>query len=408
MIHLLFRNLVKNQTVSLQDDEKVLLNFLGIDSSSTSFKGLNSLKVSTVYAIFRILTDSVGKLPIKLYKNNKKLGGHYLYRLFKLRPNPFMSAIDFWKTIEFQTSFTGNGYANIDFHPTTGQVRGLYPIDSSKVTPYVDVQGFRTKKMWYIVQCPNGEERKVPSDEMLHFKGLTHNGLVGINPFDYLKCVVENVGNAQEYINKYYKSGMQSKGLIQYVGNLDEKAENLFKEKFERMANGLKNAHRVSLLPLGYQYQAISQKLVDSQFVENNNLSIREIASCWGVKLHQLNNLEKASYSSLVEVEKEFYLETLQPKLTSYEQEVTYKCLRSDEIESGHYFKFNVDAILRSDVEKRFNSYHKAVQNGIFTSNEIRQMEDKTPMDGGDRLLINGNMIPIAMAGEQYKKGGEK
>ena len=49
-----------------------------------------------------------------------------------------------------------------------------------------------------------------------------------------------------------------------------------------------------------------------------------------------------------------------------------------------------------------------AVQNGIYTSNEAREMLDKQRHPGGDRLLMNGNFIPIEQAGNQYPKGGNE
>lgn len=389
------------------EDER-FLNFLGIDP--TNVRGKNALKVATIFSCFRILTEGVGKLPLKMYHNNQKTNKHYLYNLLKIRPNPLMSAIDFWKTVEFQRLLHGNALVYMEIDKKTGFIKGLYPIDWGKVSQIlVDDKHITNKEMWYIIQ-DKGVSFKLSSDEVLHFKGLTDNGLVGISPIDYLVEVIENSKNAQAYINKFYKSGMQTSGIIQYVGDLDEKAEERFRSKFERMSNGIDNAHRISLLPIGYQYQAISQKLADSQFFENNNLTIREITSAFGVKMHQINDLSRATYSNLEETQKEFYIETLQPVLTVYEQETIYKCLRADEIENGWYLRFNIDVILRSDLAKRFESYQKAIQNGIYTSNEVREKEELEPKEGGDRLLVNGNMIPIEMAGTQYVKnqGGEE
>ncbi|MGL5244544.1 MAG: phage portal protein, partial [Sarcina sp.] len=69
-------------------------------------------------------------------------------------------------------------------------------------------------------------------------------------------------------------------------------------------------------------------------------------------------------------------------------------------------------AILRSDIKTRFESYRIAIQNGFMTSNEVRALEEKEALEGGDQLLVNGNMLPIQLAGNQYNKGigqgGEK
>lgn len=42
-----------------------------------------------------------------------------------------------------------------------------------------------------------------------------------------------------------------------------------------------------------------------------------------------------------------------------------------------------------------------------MTANEIRALEEMEALPGGDRLLVNGNMKPIEMAGEQYRKGDD-
>lgn len=53
-------------------------------------------------------------------------------------------------------------------------------------------------------------------------------------------------------------------------------------------------------------------------------------------------------------------------------------------------------------------SLSKAVQSGIYTPNEARSYLDMPTDKDGDRLMANGNFIPLSMLGEQYKKGGEE
>ena len=91
-----------------------------------------------------------------------------------------------------------------------------------------------------------------------------------------------------------------------------------------------------------------------------------------------------------------------------YEQELTYKLFTKKELEEGYYIKFNVNAILRADPKTRYEGYRIAIQSGFLTANEVRALEEMDEKEGGDRLLINGNMMPIEMAGKQYMKGGEE
>lgn len=409
---MLFSRKIKNSATEIDINDKELLKWLGINVDDVNVSGRNSLKQATVFGCLRVLSDTVSKLPIKLYKKDngvKRLTNHYLEPLLKLRPNPYMSASDFWKCVELQRNIYGNSYVAIDFS-SNGKIKGLYPLDSSKMKIYVDDIGLLSSenKIWYIYTDNLGHRHKFMSDEILHFKGLTLNGLVGLSVIDELKHLIENGKSSEKYINNFFKNGLQVKGLVQYVGDLDSKAEETFRTEFERMSSGLKNAHRIAMLPIGYQFQPIGQKLVDAQFLENTQLTIRQIASVFGVKMHQLNDLDRATHSNITEQQREFYIDTLQSILTMYEQELVYKLFLNSEILDGFYLKFNVDSILRADIKTRYESYKVAIQNGFKTINDVRELEEDEPLKDGDIPLVNGNMIPVSMAGEQYKKGGGK
>ena len=142
--------------------------------------------------------------------------------------------------------------------------------------------------------------------------------------------------------------------------------------------------------------------------LENTELTIRQIAAAFGVKMHQLNELSRATHTNIEEQQREFYVDTLMDILTGYEQELTYKLFTQQELEAGYYVKFNVNAILRADPKTRYEGYRIAIQSGFMTPNEVRELEEMEPLEGGDRLLVNGNMMPVELAGVQYaKKGGE-
>lgn len=408
--------------IGLQD--RRLLEMLGLDvpPGEINVKGWNALKIDTVYACVRVLSDAISKLPLKTYQEDEqgvqKSVDHYLYPLLKLRPNPYMSASDFWKCIEAQRAF-GNAYANIEFDQKTGRVKALWPIDTARVSVVIDdanivsgqvanVTGSRTN-LWYEIDVGQGEKRKIPAHDMLHFKGsVTINGLVGARPLDYLKLTVENAAASANFINNFFKQGLQVKGLIQYTGNMDENAKRVFREQFESMSSGLKNSHRISLLPIGYSYVPMAMNMADAQFLENTQLTIRQIANAFGVKMHQLNDLSQGTYSNVEQQQLAFYSDTQQPILAGYEQELTYKLFTDRELAAGYYAKFNVDSILRTDLKTRYEAYRTGIQGGFLAPNEARKREDMPPLPGGDRLYANGNFIPLDMAGQQYTKGGEK
>jgi HK97 family phage portal protein len=389
-----------------------LAEWFGLNADEINVSGEKSLKEITVYTCVKILSEALGKLPLKIYQDTsdgKKPGKHYLTSLLKYRPNPYMSAIDFWKTMETARNIHGNAYAWKDTQARTGKILGFYPLDSEKVKIIVDDVGLLSSKnkIWYVYTDGAGEQHKINPDDMLHFKGLTTNGLTGLSPIETLKGTIENGKAAGSFLNSAFKNGMTTSGIVQYVGELGPKEKEIFREHFEEMSSGLKNANRISLLPVGYTYQPIALKLTDAQFLENTKLTIQQLTAAFGIKLHQVNYLEKTSYASTSEANREFYVDTLMAILAVYEQELIYKCFTDAEIKEGFYMKFNADVILRADTKSRYEAYAQSIQNGFKTPNEIRALEEDEPMDGGDKLYLNGNMLPITMAGAAYQKGGE-
>lgn len=58
-------------------------------------------------------------------------------------------------------------------------------------------------------------------------------------------------------------------------------------------------------------------------------------------------------------------------------------------------FEFNFDALLRADLKSRFESYRVAIASGVMTPNEARQYENLPAKEGGDKLYMQGAMMPI-------------
>ena len=403
---------VKNELDSIDIADERLLEWLGIKVDGVNVRGKNALKEATVFACIKILSEAVAKLPIKIYQDQngiKKATDHYLYSILKTRPNPFMSSFNFFTCIEAQRNTYGNSYANIEYD-NRGRVKAIWPMKSEKVEIWVDDKGIlnTSDRLWYVVNLDNGKQVKLRSEEVLHFKGFTLDGISGITPLAYLRTLVQNGKSSEEYINKFFQNGMQTKGIVQYIGDLDQKAEETFRNKFEQMSSGLKNAHRISLLPIGYQFQPISLSMADAQFLENTELTIRQIAAAFGIKMHQLNDLERSTHTNIGEQQRQFYIDTLMAILTMYEQELTYKLLLNSELDEGYYCKFNVDAITRADLKTRYEAYRIGIQGGFLKPNEVRAREEMETAEGGDALLVNGNVVPITEAGAAYKKkGGE-
>ncbi|MCP3026003.1 phage portal protein [Halobacillus sp. A5] len=400
------KNKISKRSLTTTDEE--LAKLLGIDINGISS---NKAREATFYTCLRILSDTVSKLPLKLYKESTNgtdvASKHYLHNKMKLRPNKNMSSSDFWKMIEFQRSYFGHSVVAVHTAPN-GKVEGLHPLDMANVEIWVDNNAIigKDSAIWYVYK-QGTREFKFRSEEVLHFKGLTRDGIHGMPIKDYLATVVENLQYSSDYVNKYFKGGLTAKGLLQYTGDIEPEAINRVKARFEKMANGMDNVGKILPVPPGYEFQTINTSMADAQFFEITNLSIRQIASAFGIKQHMINDLSGAKFNNVTQQNEEFYRDTLQSILTMYEQELTYKLLTEKEINEGKFFRFNVDAILRTDLKTRYEAYKIGIEGGFLMPNEARKKEDMVSAEGADQLIVNGTMQPLDKVGMAYEGQGK-
>lgn len=399
----------KNKTVSMSLGVQELLKWLGIDPHTNRDK----LSEATYFACLKILAESLGKLPLKMHQSTDKgivkSDKMELFNIMKLRPNPYTTSTVFWSTVEMNRNHFGNAYVWCRFKGPV--LQDLWIMQSNYTSILIDNAGLLgTKdKIWYQYNDPkSGKLYTFGNDEVMHFKtSFTFDGITGMPVQDILAATVEGNLESQNFMNNLYKTGLTGKAVLEYTGDLDKDAKERLVKGFEEFANGSKNAGKIIPVPLGMRLVPMDIKLTDSQFIELKKYSALQIAAAFGIKPNQINDYEKSSYASAEAQNLSFYVDTLLYILKQYEEEITYKVLSSQLINQGHFFKFNVNVILRADIKSQMEALSKGVNNAIYSPNEARSYLDLPAEEGGDILMTNGNYIPIGMVGQQYGKGGE-
>ena len=247
----------------------------------------------------------------------------------------------------------------------------------------------------------NGSVILSPSD-VLHIPGLGFDGLVGYSPIAMAKNAIGLAIAAEEYGSKFYANGAAPSGVLEHPGTLKDPGR--VRESWQATFGGSANANKVAVLEEGMKYTPISISPNEAQFLETRKFQINEIARIFRVPPHMVGDLEKSSFSNIEQQSLEFVKYTLDPWVIRWEQAL-YRTLLSEEEKKTVFFRFNVEGLLRGDYASRMNGYATARQNGWMSANDIRELEDldRIPAElGGDLYLVNGNMLPLTMAGAAY------
>lgn len=387
-----------------------LLEFLGIHEPAGP-----ALSEATYFACLKVLSESIGKLPLRILRSTPNEGvrpelTHRYYRMLNERPNRFLSASVFWTYMEYCRNHYGNAYAYIDERdPNRPQ---LWPMDPR----YVQVIYDNALKLAdvpdvYYSYSSNAGTILFSSEEVLHFKAhlTTSDGLVGVSVREQLASTIQGNAKAQQLVNKMYESGMTAKAVLQYTGGLSDENVAALTKGIEQYARGqlkAKGIENIIPMPLGFSLTPLNMKLADSQFLEVKQYSALQIAAAFGVKPYQVGDYTKSSYSSAEAQQLSFLIDTLLFNIKGYEEEISWKLLSDHEEAGGLSSKFNTAVLLRADQQTQISTLSTAVSSFLMTPNEARERLDLPHKDGGDALLGNGAAIPVQLAGSQYTNAG--
>jgi len=228
-----------------------------------------------------------------------------------------------------------------------------------------------------------------------------------------LKLASEAIGMgiaAEEYGARFYNSGGRPSGVLEHPHVLNDDGARRMREDWERLHDGLSNAHRVAILEQGTKYNQIGVPPNEAQFLESRKFQTEEIARFFRVPPHMLGDLDRATFSNIEQQSIDFVTHSVTPWLKRWEQSVKMQ-LFGGGTKRTHFAEFVLDGLLRGDTESRYNAYAQAHQNGWLSANDIREKENLNPVEGGDVYLIPVNMTPadtIYDQLEQKKKAQEQ
>lgn len=402
----------RRKSASTNDEQwKQLAEWLGIDSNQPR----GALAEATYFACLKVLSESIGKLPLKLQKSTSKNGVSTVWRdpryiVVHDRPNPYMTSTMFWSTMEHNRNHFGNAYALIHGAGTVKNPMSLWILPPDRITIVNDDKDLfnnGANKIYYVYSSPEGEIYTFHNEEILHVKSSsTVDGYVGVSVRERLATTIDGNVNAQKMLNGLYKSGYTAKAVLEYTGDLSDVNVQKYVKGIERYAKGTNTDDLSSIIPIpvGSKLTPLNISLADGQFIEIKKYSALQIASAFGIKPNQIGDYEKSSYASAEAQQLSFYVDTLLFIVKQYEEELSFKLLSFDEMRKGYRFKFNVDVILRADFKTKVETLSKAVNTFLYTPNEAREKLDLEAVEGGDSLMGNGSTVKLEQVGIQYRR----
>ena len=394
--------LKKSAPVLLDTPEKISAALQGYQTiTGQSVTASRAMQLTTVFACIRVLSESVGMLPCKLYKTKEgerhQAVEHPLHWLLYMQPNDYMTAQEFWELLMVCLCLRGNFYAYKN--TVAGKVGELLPIDPSRVTPKINDD----YSLSYKVNFKPGDTRELTQDEIWHVRLFSLDGVNGLNPVAYARQAISLGLSTEEHGSRLFSNGAVTSGVLQTAEELTDPAFARLKEQFQGEHMGTANAYKPMILEMGLEWKPISLNAEDSQFLETRRFQRDEICAIYRVPPTLVANLDNATLNNAETFGSQYINYALMPYLTRIEVRIRVGLL-SEKDRKDHYAKFNAAALLRGDTKTRFESYASGINWGIYSPNECRENEELNPRPGGDVYLTPMNMTTKPGASDDDKK----
>ena len=363
-----------------------------------------AMKYSAYSSGIRLIAETIASLPLNIYENlddrgKRKATKHPLYRLLHDQPNEDMDSFTWRETAKTHILGWGNHYSLLKRNPRTRYVIEIYPMEPWRVKPeMVNTESFGRIKI-YRYQPEEGPEIFLNKDDVLHIHGLSYNGITGITPLTWYR---EQIGLGlamEEYSSRFFSNGMNASGVFTTPQKLKTDTYERLKEQLKARFGGLGKAHSAMILEEDLKFDKISINPNDAQLLESKKFQIEEIARILRIPLPFLQVSEPISDNNIEHLGIHLVVFCLLPWIRRDEH--AYNSQLFNEEDKGKYFtKYVVDGLLRGDTATRFEAYTKAIQNGIYSPNDVLEMEDRNPYLGGEKHFIQLNMQSIEDIGK--------
>lgn len=349
-------------------------------SSGQRVDGESARRLTAVWRCQHLLADIVAGLPIDQYR--EKGNGERVEvskSEFVARPSNYVDSHGWRYQMMLSALDRGNAFAYVtEFDPALRYARKAEVLDPNDVT--LRRAGALAPPRWFV-----GREEVDPA-RLLHMPafGPAPGSLLGMSPIDYAASTIGLGLASREYGSSWYEGGGHPTVALVSDQDINEGDAKTAKQRFK---DATRDDHVIAL-GKAWKVQPLQVDPEKALFLDAINATAVDICGFYGIPPEMLGYASSGggsvTYANREQRALDLLVFTVQWWVGRMER------LISTQTPSPQFVKINVDALLRSDLMTRYQSYQIGIGAGFLTGDEARRLEDlpplpdsSTPPDGG-------------------------
>lgn len=364
------------------------------NQAGVAINNKTAFEVVAFFSAVSLISDTIATLPVDSFIRQDGIRRPYRPRpTWVDQPDVDQTRSGHYGAVLVSLMIDGNAFVRV-YRDGKGDIVNLVVLDPQTV----EVKRNSIGRKIYLV---TGEAKTLDSSEILQITDVLEPGAIrGISRVHRLSDALGVASALQQYAARFFGSGSSASGIIEVPGPLKPEQAQQLREGFDAAHRGFRRAHRTGILSGGATFKPTSVNNDHAQFLESRRFAVEEVARLFNIPLSMMGIPGTQSYSSFEQSAIQFVTHTLRP----YIEKLEWAYSRLLPVEA--FIKFNVNGLQRGDFASRIDAYWKMTQMGAFNINEVRQLEDYSPVEGGDQYrvpLTNINISASALVEQQEK-----
>lgn len=374
----------------------------------------SAMRLAAVWACVRNRSEDVGKLPCFLYRRRPDGGkeravDHPLYSLIRDQPNLYQTAFEFRQLMQAWIDLRGNAYA-LKEYDERGRIVALWPVNPTWVT-VLCVPG--TWDLFYQLRIPQQEMTTVPAEAVVHVRGMSLDGFIGVSPITYHRETIGLGIAAQRYGAAFFGNSAQPNGGLKVPTVLSKEAGDALRAQWEGKYKGVDNAKKLAIFDGGMEWVQTGMDNTDAQYLETRIHQNREVYAMYRMPAHKAGDLTQSTNNNIEHQGLEYVTDCLMTELVRWEQTLKRDLLTAADREQGLFFEFMPDALLRGDLKSRYEAYAVGRMWSWLSANDICDRENMNHVPNGHIYLQPLNYVeagtkPPPISAPSPSPGGAK
>lgn len=319
---------------------------------------LTSLGIPAVYRCVQLISDSVGSLPLKAYRDNMEVEPT---PAILAQPDRTMTRHEMISSTLMSMLINGNAFWLLGDRDALGYPRQAVLLATDAVN--VEAQGadvtYRVANQVYT------------SEDILHFRGLQMPGSVmGMSVLEHHRRTLGISIAGEDCASEVYNAGGLPVGVLEADQEMSKAEAEQVKNQFIA-ANGGRN-RTPAILAGGLKFKPLSFNPKDLELIDARQYSAQQVCTIFGVPafIAGVASPQSMTYSNVNQDSIHFARYTLRPWISRMEASLSTLLPR------GQDARFTMDALLRADTITRYQGYEIAIRSGFLTPAEVRDLED--------------------------------